>query len=106
MYGKTHGHHGWQHHWHRPPMMHGGKCGWGFRPWLPLLFLFGFAFFALPKLAFLLPFLVIGGALWWMMSPNARRWGHGAWERMEQEWSEKPKRDGESEDKPKRDNYI
>ena len=74
---------------------------------VPMVLFLGVGFFLLTKLAFLLPLLLIGGALWWMMSPNMRRWGHDAWQQMERSGQEKPKRDGDiDEDKPKRDDYV
>ncbi|MCL4249078.1 MAG: hypothetical protein KJ065_13105 [Anaerolineae bacterium] len=112
MRGRHYHHHGRMHYWGpRPPrpmrpMMFGPRPWrpWGFFPLIPILFGVLFFVFIVPKLFGLLPFLVIGGALWYMLSPKARERAAAARERIQQEWADKPKRDyGYEDEKPKRE---
>jgi hypothetical protein len=101
----------------------------GFMPVLPMILFFGFVFFILPKVFWLLPFLLAGAALWWMAAGHrgewrnwqseqmrdwGKEWGRGDWARM---WrcsddvgdGEKAKRDEVVivEEKPKRNSeYV
>jgi hypothetical protein len=105
MHGKHHMHH-MRHEWGR------GWHGRGMFPIVPLLLFFGFVFFILPKLGFLLPLLLIGGAIWWMSSSSTRgRWGgwsRDQWQQWSREWNcsdedgEKAKRVEVVSEKPKR----
>ena len=115
MHGKHHMPH-MHHH-----QMHNMRHHWGHRhhgmfPILPMVFFFVFVFFILPKIAFLLPFLLIGGAIWWMSSGASRgRWGgwsRDQWQQWSREWGcegddgEKPKRVEIIEEKPKRGDGV
>jgi hypothetical protein len=108
MHGKHHMRQDWGHGWGR------GGHGRGMFPIVPMLFFFGFVFFVLPKLGFLLPLLLIGGAIWWMSSNSGSRerwggWSREGWQQWSREWGcgeddgEKAKRVEIIDEKPKRD---